>query len=124
MPEQPFQETWARYERWCKAKGRRALHGDLWDGFLEGSRAFDEHLGHVGQFLSEMYATMIDPCEQPKMTVAEMCEVLLKAAREHREIANKVGEAFTKINNYCVAHDDVIDASWVAKVIDGTREGR
>jgi hypothetical protein len=67
-----------------------------------------------------MYAAMIDPCEQPKMTVAEMCEVLLKTAREHRETANNVQDAFTKINNYCVAHDDVIDASWVAKVIDAT----
>jgi hypothetical protein len=122
--KQPFQETWARYERWCKAKGRHATHGDLWKGFLEGSRAFDEHLGHVGQFLSDMYATMIDPCEQSKMKVAEMCELLLKTAREHRETAHKVEDAFTKIGNYCAAHDDVIDASWVAKVIDGTRESR
>lgn len=30
-------------------------------------------------------------------------------------------EALTKIGNYCAAHDDVIDASWVAKVIDEAR---
>src|SRR5208283_1415179 len=43
------------------------------------------HLAEVGQFLNEMYATMIDPVEQPKMKVTEMCELLLKTAREERE---------------------------------------
>jgi hypothetical protein len=43
------------------------------------------HLEHVQQFLQEMYATMIDSVEQPKLTVAEMCELLLKTAREQRE---------------------------------------
>ena len=33
---QPFPEIWAVYEAWCKSKGRHALHGDLWQGFLAG----------------------------------------------------------------------------------------
>lgn len=44
-----------------------------------------KHTIHVQEFLQEMYATMIDPVEQPKLTVAEMCELLLNAAREQRE---------------------------------------
>jgi hypothetical protein len=91
------------------------------DALRQDKTKHDEHLGHVGQFLSEMYGTMIDPCEQPTINIAEMCELLLKTAREHRETAHKVGDAFTKIQNYCVAHDDVIDASWVAKVIAEAR---
>jgi hypothetical protein len=35
--KQPFPEIWKRYEEFCKAKGRHALHGDLWQGFLAGS---------------------------------------------------------------------------------------
>ena len=48
----------------------------------------ESHTKHVEQFLCEMYATMIDPCEQPKMKVAELCAILLKAARENREMLN------------------------------------
>jgi hypothetical protein len=44
-----------------------------------------QHTQYVEQFLNDMYATMIDPVEQPKMKVAEMCELLLKTAREQRE---------------------------------------
>lgn len=46
---------------------------------------FAEHTKAISQFLNDMYATMIDPVEQPKMTVAEMRELLLKTAREQRE---------------------------------------
>ena len=46
-----------------------------------------EHLEHVEAFLQEMYATMIDPVEQPKMTVTEMCALLLKTAQQQREQA-------------------------------------
>src|ERR1700735_2415838 len=46
---------------------------------------FEAHTKAVADFLNEMYATMIDPCEQPIMTVAQMCELLLKTARENRE---------------------------------------
>ena len=46
-----------------------------------------EHLEHVEAFLQEMYATMIDPVEQPNMTVTEMCALLLKTAQQQRELA-------------------------------------
>jgi hypothetical protein len=51
---------------------------------------FEMHVESVSEFLKEMYATMIDPVEQPNIIkVEEMCELLLKAAREQREqIAN------------------------------------
>jgi hypothetical protein len=83
--QQPFPETWARYEKWCKLKSRHALHGDLWEGFLAGAQAFEEHTQHVAEFLNDMYATMIDPVEQPKLKVAELCELLLATARDQRE---------------------------------------
>lgn len=34
-----------------------------------------------------MYATMIDPVEQPEMRVADMCALLLKTATEQRQRA-------------------------------------
>lgn len=40
---QPFPETWERYKKWCEEKGRHALHGDLWEGFLAGSRPTFEY---------------------------------------------------------------------------------
>jgi hypothetical protein len=43
------------------------------------------HLKHVEAFLQEMYATMVDPVEQPHMKVADLCELLLRRAREDRE---------------------------------------
>jgi len=46
---------------------------------------WDTHLASVGQFLNDMYATMIDPVEQPIMKVDEMCALLLKTATAHRE---------------------------------------
>ncbi len=36
-----------------------------------------------------MYATMIDPVEQPSMKVAELCALLLRTAREQREAFNR-----------------------------------
>ena len=44
-----------------------------------------QHVKYVEQFLNDMYATMIDPCEQPFMKVADMCKLLLKTATEQRE---------------------------------------
>lgn len=51
---------------------------------------FDAHVKAVQQFLSEMYATMIDPLAEPgdpgvPTNVTEMCAVLLEAARDQRE---------------------------------------
>jgi hypothetical protein len=55
--------------------------------------AFDTHTQAVAEFLNEMYATMIDPCEQPQdMRVSTMCAALLNAAREQREQLHNAAE--------------------------------
>lgn len=54
----------------------------------EAERKYADHLEHVTEFLNEMYATLVDPVEQPVMTVAELCVTLLKTAREQREQLN------------------------------------
>lgn len=56
----------------------------------ECQEKFDAHVKAVQQFLSEMYATMIDPLSEPgdpgvPKNVTEMCAVLLQAARDARE---------------------------------------
>ena len=50
---------------------------------------------------------------------------MLEAQRRQVDRIHKLQEALTKIGNYTAAHYDVIDASWVAKVIDAamTLEG-
>lgn len=48
-------------------------------------RIFHDHTGHVGKFLSEMYAIMIDPLEGGNMKVKEMCALLKKTALAQRE---------------------------------------
>jgi hypothetical protein len=52
---------------------------------------WEEHTKHVGRFLTEMYQTMIDPCDEPEPSVkiAELCEMLLNQAREDREKLNR-----------------------------------
>jgi Zn finger protein HypA/HybF involved in hydrogenase expression len=60
------------------------------DRLKEEFDRFETHTKAVEGFLQEMYATMIDPCEQPKATVAEMCELLLKTAREQREASHNL----------------------------------
>lgn len=69
--------------RACVVKHGLGLGGENVDELV--INAYEQHLGHVGQFLNDMYATMIDPLEQPKMKVAEMCALLLKTAQEQRE---------------------------------------
>jgi Lar family restriction alleviation protein len=44
-----------------------------------------EHFKHVQQFLTDMYATMIDPVEASGLKVAELCALLLKQATEDRQ---------------------------------------
>lgn len=50
----------------------------------------DEHKRYVAEFLREMYATMIDPIEEPRLTVADLCDLLLNAARDQREQLNRL----------------------------------
>jgi hypothetical protein len=39
----------------------------------------------IGDFLRELYATMVEPCAEGQMTVAEITAALLTAARQQRE---------------------------------------
>lgn len=51
--------------------------------------ALQAHTTAVGDFLREMYATLVDPVDAPaSMSVAEMCAVLLDAARKGRQDAS------------------------------------
>jgi hypothetical protein len=47
--------------------------------------AFAKHREVVTLFLSELHATMIDPCATGEITVNEMQRVLLQAARDNRQ---------------------------------------
>lgn len=60
----------------------------------ESERKFKEHTEHVKQFLNDMYATLIDPCAEGEMKVAETCAALLKAATEQREYIDKAERRF------------------------------
>lgn len=60
----------------------------------ESERKFKEHTEHVKQFLNDMYATLIDPCAEGEMKVAETCAALLNAAREQREYIDKAERRF------------------------------
>jgi hypothetical protein len=60
----------------------------------ESERKFKEHTEHVKQFLNDMYATMIDPCAEGEIKVAETCAALLNAAREQREYIDKAERRF------------------------------
>jgi hypothetical protein len=53
----------------------------------EARQALHDHLAHVQKFLQEMYATMVDPCDDFQGNIAELCELLIKTAREQREQA-------------------------------------
>lgn len=55
------------------------------------------HLAHVQRFLTEMYQTMIDPVEDFRGNIEELCELLLNRAREDREVAARHGEMLTAL---------------------------
>jgi hypothetical protein len=46
---------------------------------------FESHTKAVSAFLSEMYATMVDPLADGSMSVKAMCALLINVAREQRE---------------------------------------
>lgn len=46
-----------------------------------------EHLKHVANFLSELYAVMVDPLDDSGLRVSEMTVVLLDAAKRDRQAA-------------------------------------
>jgi hypothetical protein len=60
-----------------------------------------EHRKHVGRFLSELHAIMIDPLAEGEINVSECCELLLKQARGDREtmaVTNRMIEAVNMQN--------------------------
>jgi hypothetical protein len=75
-----------RYIEKCQERGNdaevrcvvRLIVGRLED-------AFERHVEEVAQFLSDMYATMVDPVEDHGLKVKELCELLLKRATEDRQ---------------------------------------
>lgn len=46
---------------------------------------FEAHLKHVQQFLTDVYATVVDPVEDSPGNVRQTCEAILKAATEQRQ---------------------------------------
>jgi hypothetical protein len=47
--------------------------------------AFARHREAVALFLNELYATMVDPCAEGEMKVADMQQALIQAARDNRQ---------------------------------------
>jgi len=52
-------------------------------------KKFREHTQAVSGFLSEMYATMVDPVDEINMKVEDLCALLLQRARDDREAAKR-----------------------------------
>lgn len=57
----------------------------------EAEAKFQSHLDAVGEFLTELYAVMVDPLEDNPLTVKTVKEELLAAARKQREQLNSLG---------------------------------
>lgn len=56
---------------------------------VQREERFESHTKAVGDFLNEMYATMVDPVDDFEGTVSELCTKLLETAREQREKDHK-----------------------------------
>jgi len=63
------------------------------DELVRRTEKFSEHTKAVESFLSDLYCTMVDPCAEGKMSVADMKAALLKAAEQVREDQAKLAEA-------------------------------
>ncbi len=85
-----------RYIEKCQERGNDAevrAVVRLIVGRLEGT--FREHTEVVRNFLSDMYATMVDPVEEHGLKVKELCDLLLKRATEDRQKINDLMEPRT-----------------------------
>lgn len=71
-----------------------------------------QHTKYVEEFLCEMYATMIDPCEQPRMKVAELCKLLLETAREQGERAGGQDAVLCAAKHSDTGANDPQDCDW------------
>lgn len=62
-----------------------------------------EHFEHVGNFLNELYCTMIDPLAEGTITVKETCDTILAAARKDRETLANVEARKANVVRVCEA---------------------
>lgn len=69
----------------CPVYVEKPSYEELETEIKDKDRRFEEHTKAVGQFLSDMYATMVDPVEDHDLKVKELCDLLLKHATEDRE---------------------------------------
>lgn len=70
-----FMNRYSKIEHACYMAGRAQ----------EAEASLSSHVAHVEAFLKEMFAVMVDPLDQPPMTVSELCVVLLATAKDHRQ---------------------------------------
>ena len=75
------------------------------------------HLGHVAQFLKEMYEVMIDPLYTGDLKVSQITAALLDAAKRDRETANMHGDALGALQAQLQAVTQERDALLVVKEI-------
>lgn len=52
---------------------------------------FAQHVAYVQRFLIDMYQVMVDPVEEFRGNITELCELLLRRAKEDREVLNTKG---------------------------------
>lgn len=50
----------------------------------------EAHQARVGEFLSELYATMIDPLANGPLTVGETCSKILDEAKRQRQLISEM----------------------------------
>lgn len=58
---------------------------------------FTRHTEHVQLFLSEMYATMIDPVEESNLKVGDLCDLLLKRATDDQQATHDLEELVAQL---------------------------
>lgn len=69
------------------------LARNLESELVAANEKFHQHTQHVGEFLSELYGLMCDPCADGKMTVLEIRGALLNAATRDRDLSLKLAAA-------------------------------
>ena len=75
---------------------------------------FAKHTRNVGCFLSQMYATMVDPLESSEMKVKELCELLLARAAEDVESLARLASAEARVRELETWKESqlAVEASW------------
>ena len=102
--------------RYCAVIGEKLLHvsgcpGNHWpevtQALLSVARERDEkfavHTKAVGEFLNELYATMIDPLAEGEIKVQDMTEAILRQARKDREDLAELAQARAELMKVATA---------------------